>query len=389
MPTMPGDLILTSLAIQRFRCFRELRIGRLGRVNLIVGKNNVGKSTILEALRLFASPGSFTDLLATFASRNEISGLNVRHAEYDVDDLPYSRLFFGRVATISDSIQIGPVDSPESMLTIFITFIDGFVKNIDLNFTDIHRTEVARLNRTIGFMLDDKVQILTPLRPALYRIHRSGAVGDGQAVTLEPIVGTLRGFPCHTIGSNGLGLDETEELWNDVSLSPLKDEVIAAIRITYPEVEDVALRTPDVHPRFDRDRHEQVHQVPFARVENFSGPVPLRSLGDGVNRFFSIALALAHAKGGLLLVDEVENGIHYTAQVDLWHLIFKTAARLNVQVFATTHSYDCIKAFEEAARESEEEGVLVRLARNGDRTLVGEFDERELEIAVEGDIEVR
>ena len=62
---------------------------------------------------------------------------------------------------------------------------------------------------------------------------------------------------------------------------------------------------------------------------------------------------------------------------------------LNVQVFATTHSYDCIKAFEAAASKSEEEGVLVRLAQKGDRTFVGEFDENELGIAVEGQIEVR
>ncbi len=108
-----------------------------------------------------------------------------------------------------------------------------------------------------------------------------------------------------------------------------------------------------------------------------------------MNRLFGIALALVHAKDGLLLVDEIENGIHYSVQPDLWRLVFEMATRLNVQVFATTHSYDCIKAFEEAARESEEEGVLVRLARKGDRTLVGEFDERELEIAVEGEIEVR
>ena len=60
---MPKDLILNSLEIQRFRCFRELRIGHLGRVNLIVGKNNVGKSTVLEALRLFARPESAADLL--------------------------------------------------------------------------------------------------------------------------------------------------------------------------------------------------------------------------------------------------------------------------------------------------------------------------------------
>ena len=69
---MAGDLILNSLEIQRFRCFRELRIERLGRVNLIVGKNNVGKSTILEALKLFASPSSLEGLLEILASRNEI-----------------------------------------------------------------------------------------------------------------------------------------------------------------------------------------------------------------------------------------------------------------------------------------------------------------------------
>ena len=96
-----------------------------------------------------------------------------------------------------------------------------------------------------------------------------------------------------------------------------------------------------------------------------------------------------HAKGGILLVDEIENGIHYSVQTNLWHLVFEMAARLDVQVFATTHSYDCIKAFEAAASESDEEGVLVRLARKGDRTLVGEFDESELGVAVEGQIEVR
>lgn len=130
-------------------------------------------------------------------------------------------------------------------------------------------------------------------------------------------------------------------------------------------------------------------RIPFVKLESFEEPLPLRALGDGANRLFGLALALASARDGLLLVDEIENGLHYSVQPDVWRLVFEMATRLNVQVFATTHSYDCIKAFEEAARESEEEGVLVRLARKGDRTLVGEFDERELEIAVEGEIEVR
>ena len=70
-------------------------------------------------------------------------------------------------------------------------------------------------------------------------------------------------------------------------------------------------------------------------------------------------------------------------------MVFEIAARLNVQVFATTHSYDCIKAFEEAARESEEEAFSFGSPGRETGRLVGEFDERELEIAVEGEIEVR
>ncbi len=97
MPIMPKDLILNSLEIQRFRCFRELRIGHLGRVNLIVGKNNVGKSTILEALRLFANPSSLEVLLEILACRNEIS-----RGEIDAwnrnpgSRIPLGSLFFGR-----------------------------------------------------------------------------------------------------------------------------------------------------------------------------------------------------------------------------------------------------------------------------------------------------
>lgn len=61
-------------------------------------------------------------------------------------------------------------------------------------------------------------------------------------------------------------------------------------------------------------------------------PVPLTSLGDGMNRVLGIMLALIAAKGGLLLIDEVENGLHYSVQADLWRLILEMAEQLDVQV---------------------------------------------------------
>jgi predicted ATPase len=199
----------------------------------------------------------------------------------------------------------------------------------------------------------------------------------------------MRDIPLHSVGPDGLRPMNVVPLWDRISLSSLEAEVINALRIISPEVERVAVKGPGDRLRRDPQGPEVDDRVPFVKVEGFEDPMPMRALGDGVNRLFGLSLALVSAKGGLLLVDEIEDGIHYSVQADLWRLIFESAARLNVQVFATTHSYDCIKAFEEAARESEEEGVLVRLARKGDRTLVGQFDERELEVAIEGDIEVR
>src|SRR5438045_2113512 len=90
-------------------------------------------------------------------------------------------------------------------------------------------------------------------------------------------------------------------------------------------------------------------------IRNF----PLYSLGNGMLRTLGISLALVSVKDGILLIDEFENGLYYSVQPDLWQLIFQVARCLNVQVFATTHSWDCIEAFQKAASiDKQAEGIL-------------------------------
>jgi len=96
-----------------------------------------------------------------------------------------------------------------------------------------------------------------------------------------------------------------------------------------------------------------------------------------------------NAKDGILLVDEFENGMHYTVQLDAWRAVFKLSRLLDVQVFATTHSWDSIEAFQKAAAESPEDGAIVRLARKGDAIVPTVFAEVELAIATRERIEVR
>ncbi len=128
----------------------------------------------------------------------------------------------------------------------------------------------------------------------------------------------------------------------------------------------------------------------MVKVKGVDYQVPLRSLGDGAMRTYAVALALAKSSGGFLLIDEAENGIHHSVQAKFWKMVLQTAQRNNVQVLATTHSWDCVTGFAQAANELEDvEGLLVRLERPPAGLRVFSYDESRLNAAVKYDIEVR
>lgn len=113
-------------------------------------------------------------------------------------------------------------------------------------------------------------------------------------------------------------------------------------------------------------------------------------MGDGINRILSIILAMVNCEGGVLLIDEFENGLHHTVQEQLWKVIFSLADQLDIQVFATTHSNDCIRVFEEVLNSSEDyTGKLIRLEREGTMIKTVDIDADELEILTQHNIEIR
>ena len=115
-------------------------------------------------------------------------------------------------------------------------------------------------------------------------------------------------------------------------------------------------------------------RLPLVKLKGQEERVPLKSLGDGVTRVFHIMLALVNAKDGVLLIDEFENGLHWTVQESVWRVLFQMANRLNVQVFCTTHSRDCIKAFDAVWQEFENEGAFFRLYAHDNEIRVREYD---------------
>jgi AAA15 family ATPase/GTPase len=127
------------------------------------------------------------------------------------------------------------------------------------------------------------------------------------------------------------------------------------------------------------------------KLSEIPGVLPLKSMGDGINRILTIILALVNAENGFLLIDEFENGLHYSVQEQLWKIIFSLSKKLNVQVFVTTHSNDCISGFERELNSAGNTvtGRLIRLDNVRGSIKQVEFLPNELKIASEQEIEIR
>lgn len=374
-------LKIQSLSIKGFRTFRELKIDGLGRVNLITGRNNTGKSSVLEALRILASDASPYVI-------NDILRLREEYPTSPTDDLvwsEYQKNFFqwtnlfngypknnvkpkaieifstGSVAPIKISISIGwytkerlPDGSSKTVLNHDRPF-EGIDSLSALFLTSGENTRLLPLHPLPPYQIRDTIIGLEVSEAT--RIH---------CVFVSP----YGGEQTSTLGA----------LWDKIALSDGEDDVVSTMRIIDSHITKVSLIGDD-GPR--------QYRTAIVRADNLPRPVPLRSFGDGLNRLFGIALSLVNAKDGLLLIDEFENGMHHTVQTDVWRAIFQIASRLDVQVVATSHSWDAVEAFQKAASETPEEGVLVRLTRKGEEIIPTLFREDELAIATRERIEVR
>lgn len=365
---MPAKM-LSSFEIRGFRAFDHLKLTDLGRVNLFVGKNNVGKSSLLEALWVYANQGSPNVLWSLLVDRNESESLSLlriadRLTDEEIENqlLAVRYLFHGRKEKpISQIISLGTEDKKDTLKIEYFLSADR-AKNIQAGLFEenLEGDEVPALLISVGRN-----------SPIPIRLDRLFTRRNREF--LSPEIKSI------FVPANGLSRTDVSRLWDNITLNPLEDDVLNSLRILDSRIERVNL----VSMRDSRER------LPIVKISDFDQPLPLRSLGEGMNRIFGIALALVNAKGGMLLMDEVESGLHYSIQEKVWDFIFQTAKRLDVQVFATTHSRDCFEAFANVSNKSEEKGALIRLENKHGKIMPITFDEKDLAIAARDGIEVR
>ena len=377
--TETSRLHLPDLTIKGFRGIDELSIPRLGRVTLLAGRNSVGKTTVLDAVRVYAARGRYDALRSLLEDREEMTVAT--NEDGDNSLLPdLEALFHGRDVSQSACISIGTKDVADR-LTITTTALSDEQTDYHDPISDFVPAEavkaVYRSNEQVlpwTFLLND------------YSTH----LGHSPAIVRRALRRFNKEEPppsinCESLGPALLNNDNLSIYWDNVALTDEKSAVLEALRMAFDrDIDDVAMIGDE------QVIGKKVGRRAMVKLKGDSGPVPLRSLGDGALRLFGVALALANSRAGYLLIDEAENGVHHSVQRDYWRMILQTAQENNVQVLATTHSWDCVTGFAQAASELEDvEGVLVRLSRSGGDLRAVEYPEEELAIAAEQGIEVR
>ncbi len=359
--------MLSELTLTKFRAFDSFTLRGLGRVNLLVGTNNCGKTSVLEAISILTTR-SVIEVFNILGRRGEAH-------EDEVWEPDPSHLFHGRLASDNVFSVQGFNDRHTSVTAEVRERAQGSFPAAEVSaqgvvyegppLTELELTwdEHARAD-----VAPKRTSVTTPL---------SGR-GGIELKSLQFVPDRNR-TPVHFVTTEGLSAPRVISMFEEIVLTPDEEVVLEALRIIEPKLERIATIAP-ITQRLGSARGGMVIRLDGVRV-------PIGSLGDGIWRLLGIALALTRARGGILLVDEIDTGLHYSVLMQMWEFVYQVAKRLDVQVFATTHSRDCVDSLAAITKDDRHDISLHRIERGAKESVA--FSEAELRAAAERNLEVR
>jgi ABC-type transport system involved in cytochrome c biogenesis ATPase subunit len=373
--------VYRSIEITNYRCFDHLKVKDLARVNIICGANNSGKTALLEAIYLHAMrghPSAFAEILRQRAH-------SLRPSEGPADEPVWSTLFAGFDGAVGCRIEADEEGaSPESGPRARPTF----------------RSESRRTSlrvREQGSAVAEKQHLVRGDGKTM-RLQRAEFVEVPAALAVQYLedglpVGVERQLD-ETHMEAGQFPDGTRGM-SDVAFVPARAHSAGIDALRFKHVA-LAKQTPDiveamntVEPRL-RDLRSVPGSAAIYGEVGLPRLMPLPDMGDGMQRLLSFTLALWTSRGGVVLIDEVESGLHHSVLNQVWRLVGEAARRFDVQVFATTHSWECIVAAHQAFRETSPDDLRVhRIEHLNGKVRDVVYGDEDLEAAFEIGAEVR
>lgn len=370
--------MFTSVRIQNFRQFRDLELKNLGRINLITGQNNTGKTSLLEALNLLVAPND-PWVVATHARLRGVGRIAV--------DGSQAWGFIFRDGDIEQPITLAGhrMNGRRDVLNI------RELRDSPLTIGDGGSTNGAGSKSTISTLSSPSSGLEYAYESESGDEHVSvisRIVRDGRNWTLVPapvpqpwrwyFLATRPADLGQSGGDDSPRLSEAEgeaQRFSQLIMQRRKSEVIDAVRVMEPRLTD--LQVLDLPP------------PTIAADIGLRSLIPMAYLGQGFGRMLKIVQAILTTEGGVVFIDEIEDGLHYSVLPSVWKAIIAAAHKHDVQIFATTHSLEAIEAATQTSAERGAGATLIRLERDGPDIRAVSADERELQAAVGLGFEMR
>lgn len=370
--------MIKNLTISNFKNLNHLELKDLNRITLISGENNVGKTSILEALVLLFDPKNSIYLMPYIANRADKLPLGNVNLEQAMSGL-FNHFDMTQIIEIKTDVYKFLINPTTYLTLTFPTghslfLIEGFLLEYKKEEADgkektLYRGGIGKDAGNIGYscLIKPESQPEEPDLPTLFINH------DGELLNKQDWIKTPASPPS--------ALSPIVREFNRVRQdNNLRKDLIEALQIIDKNIENVEI---GVDPITSESR------VEFLR-KNSARTLPLNTLGQGVKRYFSIIIGIIGAQGGLLLIDEIENGIYFEIIKDLWEYIFELATRYDCQIIATTHSWEFASYVREIKNEHKQEFSFINFSKLKDGRLASAtYDYDGFEYAIENNSEIR
>ena len=351
--------MITDIAISRFRCFEQITISDCRRINVLVGDNGSGKTALLEALFLTLSSG----VEPSVRLRNMRGGLPLSFSATtrDVEEAIWRDYFHQMDWSRDIGIRLSGQGAAGRSLRISrgpgtIEMLpatgggEGASRSFSLSFTWTNASGAS--------------------------FTATAEVGGQGALRLP---GTGEDLPDFFFLPAGPQLSPVDAAGHFSALrrAGREKEFITSLRAEYPWIDDLSIEVAGGAPQI------------FARVEGLGQPISLSSISGGINRSVGLMLHIAARNGAVVLVDEIEGGLHHSHQAGLWRSVLRFARAFDCQLFVTTHSEEWLEALVAAAGDALDDIALWRLERGATGPVVRQFSGAGLRAGIETGGEVR
>ena len=302
--------MLTNVNIKNFRGINKIEINNFKTINIFLGKNNCGKTSILEAVFLIIGMSNpvFNISINNFRDyiHHETDGFRLIFKDLDYD--PPVEISARDKKNNIRQLEIRPFFSSKNGLQ------NSMQNKISTNsISDVHDITGLKLNFSINKIKHEAKIEINFQHPVNYNQVLSQKYDESYKATyITPKI-------------NNLNLDKRIE---KIIVNKKQDLLISSLKNIDPNITSISLGT-NGRVYFD--------------INGIDKLIPVNIMGDGVRRILSILTTIIDTKNGIVIIDEIENGLHYSSLFTLWESLLNAAIENNVQIFISSHNYEILK----------------------------------------------